>query len=110
MYRTLFTFLGLLAFVPATHSRVSSNRTLLKNPIEIRVTSAHTDSVSFHVETPAGYLSRAGADGRREPASGGTTPAHFGAFAQGPCSLFLPDTGRQIHVKARRMLRHTRHA
>jgi len=110
MYRTLFTFLGLLAFVPATHSRVSSNRTLLKNPIEIRVTSAHSDSVSFHVETRGGYLSRAGADGRWEPASGGTTPAQFRAFPQGPGLLFLADSGRQIHVEAWRMFGDTRHA
>ena len=107
MYRTLFTFLGVLSFVPATQP---SNRTLLKNPIEIRVTAANDVTVSFHVETRGGYLSRTGANGRWEPASGGTTPTQFRAFPQGPGLLFLADSGRQLHVEAWRMFGDTRHA
>src|SRR5437773_8070772 len=107
MYRTLFTFLGVLSFVPATQP---SNRTLLKNPIEIRVTAANDVTVSFHVETRGGYLSRTGANGRWEPASVAPLPTQFRAFPQGPGLLFLADRGRQLHVEAWRMFGDTRHA
>ena len=109
MYRTLFPFLGLLSFVPATHPHVPSNRTLLKNPIEIRVTSVNDVPVSFRVETRGGHLLRVGADCRWEPASGGTTPTQLRAFPQGPGLLFLADSGRPLHVEAWRMFGDTRH-
>ena len=112
MCRTLFACLGFLSFVPSMTPRGPSNRTQLKNPVEIRVTSANGESVPFHVEVLGGSLVRVGADGRWYAASGGAnrTPAQFRAFPQGPGLLFTSDQGQSLHVEAWRMLGNTLHS
>src|SRR2546426_6438678 len=112
MCRTLFACLAFLSFVPSMTPRGPSNRTQLKNPVEIRVTSANGESVPFHVEVLGGSLVRVGADGRWYAASGGAnrTPAQFRAFPQGPGLLFTSDQGQSLHVEAWRMLGNTLHS
>jgi hypothetical protein len=106
MSRSLFAFLVLAAVIPQTDSLASGHARALKNPVEIRVTSAEGASLPFHVETRGGVLIHVGADGRWYDEAGGarTTPAQLRAFPQGPGLLLSSNHGQLLHVEAWRML------
>lgn len=106
MSRGLLTLGALAAIIPQTDSRVSEGSRVLKNPVEIRVTSPAGDSVPFHVDTRGAVLIQVGADGRWRDAPAGprTTPAQLRAFPHGPGLLITSDQGQPLHVEAWRMI------
>ena len=109
MSRSPFALFVLAAVVPQTDSPASGHSRVLKNPVEIRVTSTTGVSIPFRVETRGGVLIQVGADGRWYDAPGGarTTPAQLRAFPQGPGLLLTSDNGQPLHVEAWRVVGNT---
>ena len=97
MSRTMIPALALAAVM----SLAARHTTLVKNPVEIRVTSVDGDSIEFTAESRGGYLALYTTDGKVvQSPKRATTPAEFRGFPSGVGLLFQAPAGRRLHVEA----------
>ena len=101
--------LAIAALVPVPSSHVTSSRDLLKDPIQVRVTSVGEGSVTFLVVRQEGFIQLLTSRPLRRPPDTlhSATPQEL--IGSGGQFVFIADDHRQIRVEAWRMFGQTKH-